>query len=608
MTCRMQKSGRRWLAAAVIFLACIHCHAAQVATNTVISTYGATCHTTDVLEPTSTEQLAKAIKAYARTAAKQPVHIRATHKYYHSTASFPCAAATAGKDDLSTGKSTATTVNILMQRMDRLVAADKAAQTITVQAGMAVSSMIEAAKQQGLAVPLMAVPNYGGLTLGGIMATAATGTGTAGSPSALCDIVTNIQWVDGKGEVHTSERRSPQGKAICGGLGVIGVVTQVKLQLEKPGKVFVRTHARVADTQLLSDIEAMQKVTPHVTVTWRPDLGKYTAHMFTPSALPDPVNATIYQVDRPESDAVLLSQALKDWQNDVHGVNHLLNSAMCQFVVPMSSVDVFWAVDEETNKGAEYALADANSILSSACNGGPDGSCSLMTVGHIGVKDIHFSIDQSKLGEWIADVKEVIDKDLHHSGAGFLDELLHKNKRECLPPGYFWLRFGNPTDDYVALNSAPYKQPVHVQLSLFENRQRDVAPLKHGHVLAILEQLTLCRYRGRPHFGKNFDRTFTYSKCPLADRYPRWTDWTSAAKQHDPQGLFASPLVGSVLHNGMYMLSVALEIRHAAQQMYQHVHANKHKTMPHGWQPGWANRTVLVLVLVHCVMKQHICV
>lgn len=60
------------------------------------------------------------------------------------------------------------------------------------------------------------------------------------------------------------------------------------------------------------------------------------------------------------------------------------------------------------------------------------------------------------------------------------------------------------------------------------------------------------RYRGRPHFGKNFDRTFTYSKCPLADRYPRWTDWTSAAKQHDPQGLFASPLVGSVLHNGSY--------------------------------------------------------
>jgi hypothetical protein len=55
------------------------------------------------------------------------------------------------------------------------------------------------------------------------------------------------------------------------------------------------------------------------------------------------------------------------------------------------------------------------------------------------------------------------------------------------------LRFGNPNDDYVGLNSAPYKQPVHVQLSLFRNRQQGVAPLKNGHVLAVLEQLTLCK-------------------------------------------------------------------------------------------------------------------
>jgi hypothetical protein len=58
---------------------------------------------------------------------------------------------------------------------------------------------------------------------------------------------------------------------------------------------------------------------------------------------------------------------------------------------------------------------------------------------------------------------------------------------------YHRLRFGNPNNDHVGLNSAPYKQPVHVQLSLFNNRQHGVAPMKNGHILAILEQLTLCR-------------------------------------------------------------------------------------------------------------------
>jgi hypothetical protein len=64
--------------------------------------------------------------------------------------------------------------------------------------------------------------------------------------------------------------------------------------------------------------------------------------MFTHSDLPDPVNATIYKFDQPESEALLLSQALKDWQNDVHSVNQLLNSAMCQIAAPMSSLDIFW--------------------------------------------------------------------------------------------------------------------------------------------------------------------------------------------------------------------------------------------------------------------------
>lgn len=147
-----------------------------------------------------------------------------------------------------------------MQDMNQLMSVDKATKIMTVQAGMTIIEMISFAKQAGLQVPLMAVPNYGGLTMGGIISTVATGTGTAGSPSTLCDIILSMQWVDGTGKVHTSARDSPEGRAICGGLGVLGVITELTLQLQEPGKVYVKTNARVEDTQLADDVTKMLQV------------------------------------------------------------------------------------------------------------------------------------------------------------------------------------------------------------------------------------------------------------------------------------------------------------------------------------------------------------
>jgi hypothetical protein len=60
--------------------ACTTFHGLQVTRGRVNSAYGAVCHATDVVVPTSTEQAAAAIKLYAKAAAQQPVHIRATHK------------------------------------------------------------------------------------------------------------------------------------------------------------------------------------------------------------------------------------------------------------------------------------------------------------------------------------------------------------------------------------------------------------------------------------------------------------------------------------------------------------------------------------------------
>lgn len=161
--------------------------------------------------------------------------------------------------------------------------------------------------------------------------------------------------------------------------------------------------------------------------------------MFSASNSTDPINATIYQVDRPASDVALLSQALRDWQNDVYNLNPLLSSVMCGLVAPMSSVDIHWAVDLKTQQGLEHALADGNDILSSACHGGPDGSCSFTSVGHIGVGDIHFTVDLPDLAQWVSDVKAIIAQDLFGATTGTVfSSALLKQDKVCLPPGYFW--------------------------------------------------------------------------------------------------------------------------------------------------------------------------
>ena len=46
--------------------------------------------------------------------------------------------------------------------------------------------------------------------------------------------------------------------------------------------------------------------------------------------------------------------------------------------------------------------------------------------------------------------------------------------------------------------------------------------------------------------GKNFDRTFTHPKCPVAPLYPRFGQLLALSRQHDPAGLFRTRLFDSM--------------------------------------------------------------
>lgn len=74
--------------------------------------------------------------------------------------------------------------------------------------------------------------------------------------------------------------------------------------------------------------------------------------------------------------------------------------------------------------------------------------------------------------------------------------------------GYYVFRFGK--SPYTLLgNAAGLKSPVYVQQQMLAARGTPGVPTRYEWVQETYEQLMLCKHEGRPHTGKNWDRTFT---------------------------------------------------------------------------------------------------
>jgi hypothetical protein len=63
---------------------------------------------------------------------------------------------------------------------------------------------------------------------------------------------------------------------------------------------------------------------------------------------------------------------------------------------------------------------------------------------NLAIDDVHFVIERARFAAWLADVKKIVRDDLTSASAAGQRGL-------CLPPGYFWFRFGRTTDDLLSM-------------------------------------------------------------------------------------------------------------------------------------------------------------
>eukprot|EP00878_Enallax_costatus_P042634 GHUV01050057.1.p1 GENE.GHUV01050057.1~~GHUV01050057.1.p1 ORF type:complete len:104 (-),score=4.25 GHUV01050057.1:20-331(-) len=77
--------------------------------------------------------------------------------------------------------------------------------------------------------------------------------------------------------------------------------------------------------------------------------------------------------------------------------------------------------------------------------------------------------------------------------------------RECLhdcaiPTVSHCYRFGHGGPDYLSMHY-DMKRPVYVQSTWLKNKDiMDKYPMRWGWVQDLLEEMTLCKYGGRPHW------------------------------------------------------------------------------------------------------------
>lgn len=181
------------------------------------------------------------------------------------------------------------------------------------------------------------------------------------------------------------------------------------------------------------------------------------------------------------------------------------------------------------------------------------GDCSpkcMYNVHHMGTftEDTEFTIKFSQLDDWVHDVKTVVRTELAEIEARLSKRYGEGKVKRCMPPGYFWLRFGQGNSNLLSTSTGS-EDVVHVQWTHLHSAMVPNKLAKQSTIAETLEQLTLCKYRGRPHWGKNHERVFRHPDCKVRENFPsaNVAELLEMQALHDPGKVFEPQLFGALL-------------------------------------------------------------
>eukprot|EP00253_Pinus_taeda_P031360 PITA_31360 len=492
---------------------------------TVSNGYGvfpdrSTCRAAQVVYPSTEEQLV----AYVAEAVQKNQKMRVVTRYAHSIPKLVCPAGDAG-------------LIISTLNLDHLVSVNKRSMTMTFESGVTLKDLIDAAANEGLALPHS--PYWLGVTLGGMLGTGAHGSSLFGKGSAVHELVVGMRLVvpasedEGYAKVVSLNEADEDLNALKVSLGVLGVISQVTLQLQTMFKRSI-TNVEQDDIDLENRIAQFGLEHEFADVTWQPAQRKVVYRVDDRV----PVNTSGNGVNdfigfRPTFSSLLATARIAEEVEQSHNSTHSVCAVAAVQVNSIMEVGTGLKNDDLLFHGYPVIGYQNNMQAAGSCLRSPEDGLETACAWDPRIKGLFFfqngiSISVSKIGQFLSDVKKIRDM-APNSLCGV--ELYNG----------FLMRYVKASSAYLG------KQEDSVDIEMTYYRPNDPnTPRLHEDVLEEIEQMALVKYGGMPHWGKNRNIAFD----GVMKKYSKYEAFLAAKTKYDPRGLFSNEWTDSVLGIG----------------------------------------------------------